>query len=77
VLDAYGGSLTTAVAAVNTGRKAATTEINPETVRAFGLPRFGEVGPDTVAALTAMVTEQQAQATTVDGEDVFEPAPGL
>ena len=54
VIDAYGGSLTTAVAAVNTGRKCGITEILPATVRDFGLPRFGEVDPATAAALTAL-----------------------
>ncbi|WP_165979717.1 DNA methyltransferase [Kocuria rosea] len=54
VLDAYAGSHTTGLAAVNTGRRAALVETNPATVRDFGLPRFGAVDPDTVAALTAM-----------------------
>lgn len=62
VLDAYGGSMTTAVAAVNTGRKAVTTEILPATVRDFGLPRFGAVDPEIAAALTAM--EAPAEITT-------------
>ncbi|MGQ1798060.1 DNA methyltransferase [Kocuria oceani] len=76
VLDAYGGSMTTAVAAVNTGRTCRITEINPETVRDFGLPRFGTVDPVTVAALTAMHNGPKAQGAAVAAEEGFAPVCG-
>jgi hypothetical protein len=77
VSDAYGGPLTTAVAAVNTGRKRRVTEINPETVCDFGLPRFGPVNPETGTALTTKAVEQEAQAATMTGEETFESVCGI
>jgi adenine-specific DNA-methyltransferase len=77
VIDAYGGSLTTAVAAVNTGRKVVITEINPGTVRDFGLPRFGEVNPEIAAALTAMLMEQKAQGVATAREKMSKSFCGI